>query len=210
MTRRLSSAARRAELIDTGKRIFAAQAYDTISTDLLARQTGTSKGLLYHYFGSKRGFYLAVIRDAAAELLDATAFEHPEDAAVASISGFVEFIARQGTLFRAIVRGGVGSDAEMDAVIASVRTELVQRLAAAAAAGMHDSPAGADACDPIFAGRRDALQTAQLWGWIGFAEGLAIHWVEQRPFDTDTLTALLVDSFGRLLSTGSLDAHLPK
>src|SRR5919106_1020170 len=59
---------RRDELLMIGRRLFSERPYDALSIDELAREAGISKGLLYYYFGSKRGYYLAVIEAAAGEL----------------------------------------------------------------------------------------------------------------------------------------------
>ena len=59
---------RRAELLAIGRRLFASHAYDELSIDELAARAGVAKGLLYYYFGSKRGYYVAVVEAAAAEL----------------------------------------------------------------------------------------------------------------------------------------------
>ena len=40
---------------------------------MLAEEAGISRGLLYHYFGNKQDFHLAVVRRAADELIEITA-----------------------------------------------------------------------------------------------------------------------------------------
>jgi AcrR family transcriptional regulator len=61
---------RRAELLAIGRQLFAKHAYDELSIDDVAAAAGVAKGLLYYYFTSKRGFYLATIRAEADELLE--------------------------------------------------------------------------------------------------------------------------------------------
>ncbi|MEU0988589.1 helix-turn-helix domain-containing protein [Streptomyces sp. NPDC005953] len=63
------SRTRRTELLAIGRTLFARTSYDALSMDDIARSTGVAKGLLYYYFGSKRGYYLAVIEDSVADLL---------------------------------------------------------------------------------------------------------------------------------------------
>jgi AcrR family transcriptional regulator len=184
MAKRMSTTDRRAQLLAAGKRVFAERAFDQVSTDELAAFTGTSKGLLYHYFGNKRGFYLATISASADDLLEVTRFDENLGGVPASIDGFVSFVAREGGLFRAVVRGGIGSDTEVDALIGRVREELVARIVGVLA--VKEVP---------------PTLRAQIWGWLGFAEGLAIHWVEKRPFDEATLRRLLVQGFTTLILT---------
>ncbi len=66
---RLDVDERRAQLVELGLSEFAALAYDAVSIDLIAERAGISKGLLYHYFPTKRAFYVACIREAASRLL---------------------------------------------------------------------------------------------------------------------------------------------
>ena len=61
--------ARRAELITIGRKLFADTSYDALSMDDIAKQAGVAKGLIYYYFKSKRGYYLAIIEDSVAELV---------------------------------------------------------------------------------------------------------------------------------------------
>src|SRR5580704_2781341 len=70
---RLEVDARRAQLVRLGIDLFAARAYDEVSIDELARAAGVSKGLLYHYFPTKRDFYIATVREASRQLLELTA-----------------------------------------------------------------------------------------------------------------------------------------
>src|SRR5262245_16949571 len=66
---RLSVDARRKQLLALGRQAFTAQRYDDVSTDAIATRAGVSRGLLFHYFPSKRDYHLAVLREAADELL---------------------------------------------------------------------------------------------------------------------------------------------
>jgi AcrR family transcriptional regulator len=65
---RLSTDARREQLVALGIEIFSERPFDEVSIDDIAAAAGISKGLLYHYFPSKRDFYVAVIRSAADEM----------------------------------------------------------------------------------------------------------------------------------------------
>src|SRR5512135_3525874 len=69
---RLDVDERRAQLLALGLELFSERAYDAISIDEIALAAGISKGLLYHYFPTKRDFYAAAIREASRQLLDCT------------------------------------------------------------------------------------------------------------------------------------------
>jgi AcrR family transcriptional regulator len=59
--------ARREALLETGLRLFSANAFDELSMDDVAAEAGVAKGLLYYYFGSKRGYYVAVVEAAISD-----------------------------------------------------------------------------------------------------------------------------------------------
>src|SRR6478752_4967934 len=65
---RLDLDARREQLMRIGLELFSTNSYDAVSIDEIAARAGISKGLLYHYFPSKREFYVAGVRAAAAQL----------------------------------------------------------------------------------------------------------------------------------------------
>src|SRR5688500_9801794 len=69
---RLDVASRRAQLLARGLTLFSSRAYDEVSMDDVARAVGISKGLLYHYFPTKRDFYVAVLKESATDLLART------------------------------------------------------------------------------------------------------------------------------------------
>ena len=129
--RRLSVEDRRAELLELGIEIFSRHAYDELSTDALASRAGISRSLLYHYFRDKRDFYLATVREMARRMIEATAPETDLDFTAAlrsSLERFVHFVCENPAIYQAIVRGGVGSDREMEELMESVRRVSLDRV----------------------------------------------------------------------------------
>ena len=55
-------------IIDKGIEVFSKFSFTDASTDLITQKAGISKGLLFHYFGSKKNFYLYLL-DYAINLL---------------------------------------------------------------------------------------------------------------------------------------------
>ncbi|MFE9844122.1 TetR/AcrR family transcriptional regulator [Streptomyces goshikiensis] len=181
----LRSQTRRAELIAIGRRLFADTSYDALSMDDIAKQAGVAKGLIYYYFTSKRGYYLAIVEDSVAELVaraggdtDLPGVERVRR----TIEGYLAYAEHHQAAYRTIVTGGVGSDAEVLAIRDAVREELV----AAIAEGAY--------------GRREIPPIARLAlvGWLAAVEGTTLEWIappadgaDERP-DRDRLGALLV------------------
>src|ERR1041385_2780165 len=66
---RLDNDERRAQLLQLAVKSFSDRSYDEVSIDDLAREAKISKGLLYHYFPTKRDLYVAGLREIADELV---------------------------------------------------------------------------------------------------------------------------------------------
>src|ERR1700752_3208113 len=67
---RLDNDERRAQLLALARKAFSDRSYDEVSIDDLAREARISKGLLYHYFPTKRDLYVAGLAQIADELMD--------------------------------------------------------------------------------------------------------------------------------------------
>ena len=177
---RLPVEARRAQLIEKGMELFAENSFDKLSTEALAKEAGVSKALLFHYFGSKRGFYVATILRMAELVADAT---EPDgdlafvDTLRGSLEGYVGFVRDNGALYLALVRGGVGADAEVHGILDAVRVASVERV-----------------LEQANITRPGARLRAALLGWVAFTETTTIAWFERRGFSERALVDLLVDT----------------
>src|SRR5688572_23432741 len=58
---RLSASARRAQLIDVGRAVFAKRGYEGASLEEIADKAKVSRPVLYEHFGGKEGLYAVVI-----------------------------------------------------------------------------------------------------------------------------------------------------
>ena len=74
---RLSREARMQHILAVSQALFSTNAYDEIAIEDFAAAAGMSKGLLYHYFASKRELYLATLRNVLAQMLQFTDL-HPD------------------------------------------------------------------------------------------------------------------------------------
>jgi AcrR family transcriptional regulator len=91
--RRRDRAAREREILDAAERIFGERGYQGTSMDEIAAEVGVSKPLIYQYYGSKDGLFLACLSRLRALLLDAVseAVLAAVDAEQAMYAGFVEW-----------------------------------------------------------------------------------------------------------------------
>lgn len=174
--RRSAPDERRAQLVELGLRLFSERSYDELSVDDIARAAGISKGLLYHYFPSKRDYYVETVRAAAQLLLDRTdpAGGPEPETLLTGLDAYLAFVEEHAGAFVALMRSGVGQDAEVAAVLEATRARYVARISARL--GITDP-------DPRL---RIALR-----GWLGFVEAASIEWLDRRDLARDALRDLL-------------------
>ncbi|MEV0176221.1 TetR/AcrR family transcriptional regulator [Streptomyces sp. NPDC050803] len=177
------SAARRAELISIGRRLFADISYDALSMDDIARQAHVAKGLIYYYFQSKRGYYLAIIQDSVADLVTyaGSGVELPPvDRVHRTIDSYLRYAEHNQAAYRTIVSGGVGFDAEVHAIRDGVREAIVTTIAEGAYGRADLSP----------------LARMGLVAWVCSVEGAALDWIDRPTLSRDTMRELLVKTLG--------------
>ncbi|MFP3990002.1 TetR/AcrR family transcriptional regulator [Streptomyces sp. E11-3] len=172
------SQVRRAELIAIGRKLFADTSYDALSMDDIARQAGVAKGLIYYYFTSKRGYYLAIIEQSVAELVARARSDTdlpPAERVHRTIDGYLRYAEHHQAAYRTIVTGGVGFDAQVLAIHHAVREELLGAIA-----------------DGAY-GRRDMPPLARLAlvGWLSSVEGVTLDWLDHFQPDRDAVRELL-------------------
>lgn len=174
---RLQVDERRSQLLDLGLRLFTDHSYDELSIDDIARAAGISKGLLYHYFPSKRDYYVEVVRLAAGHLVERThaaAVDASPDALLGGLDTYLDFVEQRARSFTALMRGGVGSDPEVFEIVEATRVAILDRIA---------SRLGPEPPPPL-------VRTA-LRGWIGMVEAASLEWLTRRDLPREDLRALL-------------------
>jgi AcrR family transcriptional regulator len=168
---RLDVDERRAQLVELGLAAFGERPYDDVAVEDIARAAGISKGLLFHYFPTKKAFYIACLRESAARLLakveevqaDAAPFTQLER----SLDAYLEFVQARGRAYATLMRGA-GRDREVGAVVDETRRALLASLTSGVAAVFPDATS-----------HRSSLLELALEGWIGLAETTSIAWVER-------------------------------
>lgn len=187
---RLDNDQRRAQLLGLAKAAFSDRAYDDVSIDDIAREAKISKGLLYHYFPTKRDLYVAGLREIAGDLVTAVtsvpADLAPIDKARAGLDAYLDHITRQSRAYVSLMRGGIGSDPEVADVIESVRGKMFETF-------LEDQPFA-----PLLA--HNARFQVAVRGWIGFVEGAVLDWCVNPKLDRVELRELLVSILGSILA----------
>ena len=194
---RLDLEERRAQLLALGRRAFAERSYDDVSIDDIARAAGISKGLLYHYFPTKRDLYVAGLRVTSDELVElATTVRRdmpPIDRLRAGIDSYLDNITSEASAYIALMRGGVGSDPEIAEIIEGTRSRLIKSIMSDAS----ETNLGAlFAQQPVF--------RLVLRGWIGFVEATSIEWLSKPDCDRERLREIFVSMLqATLLAVGA-------
>ncbi|MEU1039982.1 TetR/AcrR family transcriptional regulator [Streptomyces sp. NPDC005551] len=192
------SVARRAELIAVGRKLFADRSYDALSMDDIAKQAQVAKGLIYYYFQSKRGYYLAIVEDAVADLTARAADGlglPPEQRVHRTVDGYLRFAEHHQAAYRTIISGGVGFDSEVQAIRDGVREAIITTIAEGAWGPARTDRAGSGA------GRQRVrpLPRAALLAWLCSVEGATLDWIDRQDLTRDTMRELLVKMLGGAL-----------
>jgi AcrR family transcriptional regulator len=182
---RLQVDVRRQQLLELGLELFATQSYDELSIDEIAKRAGVSKGLLYHYYPSKRAFYVAAVREAARQFLEetdvdkhGTGAEPDPEGQRAGLQAFIDYVSRHRVVYTFLLRGGIGTDPEVADVLEQTREALVDRILNRLARF------GARPDDPA--------ARLRLRGWLGFLEAASLDWAEKQAFEAEAFLTVLL------------------
>jgi AcrR family transcriptional regulator len=183
---RLDPAARRAQLVGLGLQMLSTRPLDKVAIDDIAVEAGISRGLLFHYFPTKRDFHLAVARAAAQDLLDRTDPDHdlpPLARLRAGVEAFVDHLTGNRDAYVAFIRGSSGGDPELLQVYESTRTAFTDRVLD----GLGIEPAPPQ------------LRTV-VRGWVAFTEEVTVSWLSSGDLERDEIISLLDDALVALVT----------
>jgi AcrR family transcriptional regulator len=96
---RLAASARRAQLVDIGRTIFAERGYEATSVEEIAARAKVSKPIVYEHFGGKEGLY-AVLVDremdhVVTRISDAIASGTPRERVERAVLAFLTYVRDQ-------------------------------------------------------------------------------------------------------------------
>lgn len=187
---RLGLDERHDQLVQTGIELFSDRSYDEVSIEEIAAAARISKGLLYHYFPTKREFYVAAIRYAARELQaiieQDEALPEPERLQRA-IRGYLDYVENHAQGYATLILGGISADAEIRAIVDDVRDDVVELVLGGLGAGDEEGP----------------LLRYAIRGWLGLIEQASLDWLDRPDIERDQLLALLALSLPATLTVAS-------
>ncbi|TLW91286.1 TetR/AcrR family transcriptional regulator [Saccharomonospora piscinae] len=119
--RRLEPDERRKQIFGCAAELFGERPYTDVSTSDIATRAGVARGLINHYFGTKRELYLAVVRRALDVPYGVLARLPPgpiEDRVTAAVDWFLDMISQQEKMWlAAIAPEGIGRDPEVERIL---------------------------------------------------------------------------------------------
>ena len=149
---RLTAAARRAQLIEVGRSIFAKRGYEATSMEEIASRAKVSKPIVYEHFGGKEGLY-AVIVDREVEhivsrIVEAMSTGSPRERLEQAALAFLTYVEERPDGFAVLLRDLPESkrSGEMPALMYDLAGRVGGHLHPAVPQGRLRREGGADLC----------------------------------------------------------------
>ncbi|HVY08589.1 MAG TPA: TetR family transcriptional regulator [Mycobacteriales bacterium] len=182
---RLEHDERREQILATARTLFTQRPYAAVSTIEIAESAGVTRGLLHHYFGTKRSLYLEVVKglvdSPVLSVLDALSAT-PEDGTAAprwedSVAFWMDVVeANRESWLVAISAGETGSDRAMHEILDEARERTASQVIAVL--GLDE--------------KRVPEVRAIVRGFGGFAEEVTREWLQRRRLTKEQARVLLV------------------
>lgn len=177
--RRLEPDQRREQILACATELFGERPFASVSTTELAARAGVARGLINHYFGTKRALYLEVVRrmvtipQVAVDLLPHGTVEERIDA---SVSWFLDGVSRHSRTWLAAV-GAESADPDVQRILAEADERAADRVLDAT--GLADT-----------APHRDELR-ATIRAYGGMVKAAAREWLVRGSLTRDQVHLLL-------------------
>lgn len=133
--RRLEPDERREQILECAIRLFGERPYAAVSTTDVAKEAGVARGLINHYFESKRGLYLEVVRrmvivpSAAVPKVPGGSLRERVEF---SVDWLLDAISAHGKTWVAVIGAeGVGDDPEVERILAEADERAAEYVVAA-------------------------------------------------------------------------------
>ncbi len=175
---RLESDERRAQILTCARRLFSAHHPGEVSLARVASEAGVTRGLLHHYFGTKRELYLEVVRSMVSPppaLLEDMPAGDRETVLSHAVDLFLDAVrANRETWLATIGAQGFGRDAEVEAVLEQAREATAARVI------------------ELVGARPSAQLRAAIRAYAGFAEAASVDWLQRRRLSRAQVHDLLL------------------
>lgn len=185
---------RRSRILGAAGQLFAGTPYEEVSIDDIAGRAGVAKGLLYYYFGSKRGLFIELMReivDGLNRIASAGADGDPLLRLRRTLDAYLALAAAAPEAYRQVSSGELGP--EIQAIRNREKDELIAQISEVVTASRLAGP----------------VLRAALEGWIGMVEGMTLHWSREDTLSAEQVRTLLLAALpGVLAAAQALDPSL--
>lgn len=181
--RRLSTEERREQLLTVGARLFSESPYDEVWIERVAEIAEVSRGLLYHYFPTKRDFFAAVVERESVRMLRMTAAVPGipvREQLTAGLDTFLGYVESHAHGYRAFHRADAAGDQAVRKVYQRALAAQERQILAALAA---DPEFGA-----VFETRPDTRLAVR--GWLAFTTAVCLEWLRGSDLSRDQVRDL--------------------
>jgi len=180
----------RERLLQAGYAFIAERPFDSVTVDEIADAAGVAHGLLFHYFGSKQGLYLEIMRDAAEQLEKIHLEQHPpgvppEEKLAAFLHRHMDFIRRLPTAYALYSRGALSAE------VREIWEQSKQR-ALRIVLRYFEIP------------QPTRRQLALARAWLAFFDELVFAWLQTSTIGKESVVQISVDTFKDLISRSDL------
>jgi AcrR family transcriptional regulator len=187
---------RYAQILAHASRLFSRRSYAAVSLEDIASAAGVTRGLLHHYFGTKRELYLTVVRHITRLppwVDDGTGLSDTQALVARYVDLFLDSAERNKLAWLAVTGGtGIGRDRALEKILHEIEEAYVDRVV------------------EIFGGDPAATSQAEravLRCYGSFAQAVSREWLSHRRFSRDQAHTLLVHTL-MTLSSDLLEGRL--
>jgi len=188
--RRLGPDERRSTILTAAIRVFGEQPYASVQMAAVAQEAGVTRGLLHHYFGTKRDLYLDVVR-AMMFVPDRGEVHLPSgslrERVEASVDWLLTVIATHGRTWLAVGVDGVGDDPEVRAILEEADDQAAQRVL--------------DAIGFTGDGAIRATALAAVRAYGGMVKAAAREWLDRETLTRDQVRRVLSETLFALVDS---------
>jgi AcrR family transcriptional regulator len=178
---RLERDERRSQILAVAAQLFSERHYASVSTKDIADAAGVARGLLHHYFGSKRDLYLEVTREmlrvpALPLLADPTATA--DELWASSVDGWLDLMEANRETWLSVTRAGeTGHDPQLREILDEASELVVERVLQALGLDGDDVPS-------------ELRAVVRAYG--GLAQEATREWLERGRLERAQVRILLV------------------
>ncbi len=179
---------RRGLILHAASELFLDRPYSEVSITDIAEAAGVARGLLHHYFESKRDLYLEVVRRASKPprvlVPDDSDAGTRADAWTHGVDGLLDFVSQNRELWlTSVMVGGPVRDDEVLSIVDASREVLAEQTIAALGLAAHDTP----------------RLRAMIRGYGGLVQEITLEWLERGRLSREEAREVLVRALPLLL-----------